>query len=213
MSGRLMLVASDRPIEPHTHLRIEVPAINHDLRFRDPRRFGGIWCFAGSKTHVGKRLGELGVEPLETNAATFRKILHRKRQIKALLMDQRIIAGLGNIYCDEALHAAGIHPLTPANTLEAARAGRLLRAIKSTLRRAIRHKGSTLADYRQADGEAGSFQKYHRVYRREGKTCQRCGTMITRIRAAGRSTYLCPRCQTGENVKKPKRQKVETRGN
>ena len=103
--------------------------------------------------------------------------------------------GLGNIYCDEALHAAGLHPLTKAGALDSRAAGRLLRAIKSTLRRAIRHKGSTMMDYRTASGANGSFQKYHRVYRRTDQPCRSCGTPIERIIAAGRSTFLCPKCQ------------------
>jgi formamidopyrimidine-DNA glycosylase len=111
------------------------------------------------------------------------------------LMDQQAVAGLGNIYCDEALHAAGLHPLTKAGALDSRAADRLLRAIKSTLRRAIRHKGSTMMDYRTAGGANGSFQKYHRVYRRTDQPCHSCGTKIERITAAGRSTFLCPKCQ------------------
>ena len=202
MSGRLTIVDRHEPVEPHTHLRIEIPSTGCELRFRDPRRFGGVWCLAGSDVApassrwVGRKLGPLGVEPLETTAAEFRRLLNRRRQVKALLLDQRIICGLGNIYCDEALHAAGIHPLTRAEELETKRADRLLRAIKSTLNRAIRFNGSTLTDYRQADGSAGSFQKYHRVYQRAAMPCRKCGTPIQRILAAGRSTFFCPTCQT-----------------
>lgn len=206
MTGRLTLVPRRQPIEPHTHLRIPIAGTARELRFCDPRRFGGIWCLAGGDRHVGRKLGEVGPEPLETTPAGFLRVLGRRRQIKALLMDQRMIAGLGNIYCDEALHAAGIHPLTRANTLDAMCAGKLLRAVKSTLRRAIRHNGSTMTDYRRADGQPGSFQKYHRVYRREGKPCRKCGTPITRIHAAGRSTFFCRCCQPrgGETAKNQK---------
>ncbi len=204
MSGRLTLVPSKTSIELHTHLRIAVPALESELRFCDPRRFGGVWCLAGGSRHVGKRLGEVGVEPLETTPGVFRRILTRRRQIKALLMDQRIIGGLGNIYCDESLHAAGIHPLRHANMLDSSEATGLLRAVKSTLRRAIRHNGSTLRDYRRADGQEGSFQRYHRVYGREGKPCRNCGTPITRIIAAGRSTFLCRCCQPRQQEKRRK---------
>lgn len=196
MTGRLTLAPTSHAIEPHTHLRIAIPALGHELRFRDPRRFGGVWCLTGNTAHVGKTLGEIGPEPLEMRSAAFGRILgNRHRQIKALLLDQRMIAGLGNIYCDEALHAAGIHPLTRSDTLGEHDARRLLRAIKTTLRKAIRHNGSTLTDYRQADGSEGSFQRLHRVYRREGKPCRNCGTAIVRIKVSGRSSHLCPTCQ------------------
>lgn len=202
MSGRLILapvaggrLTPDAPRDRHTHLRIAIPDRHCELRFCDPRRFGGIWCFAGGDRHVGRKLGELGPEPLELKAAQFRQILNRRRQIKSLLLDQRAVAGLGNIYCDEALHAARIHPRTRANALDQSESRRLLRAIKTTLNRAIRHNGSTLVDYRQADGTAGSFQRYHRVYQRTGDPCKRCGTTIKRIIASGRSTFLCLCCQ------------------
>lgn len=195
MSGRLYLCGVAESVEKHTHLRIRIAGTRRELRFRDPRRFGGIWCLTGSDRHKGKRLGEVGWEPLETTPAVFRRVLGRRRQIKALLLDQRAIAGLGNIYCDESLHAARIHPLAKAGNLDRATADRLLRAIKTTLRKAIRFGGSTFMDYRRADGAVGSFQRYHRVYNREGKPCHRCGTAIVRIRAAGRSTFLCPKCQ------------------
>ena len=195
MSGQLLLCDQDAPREAHTHLRIAIMRTTRELRFRDPRRFGGVWILAGGKKHVGRRLGELGPEPLELSAKEFRSVLSRRRQIKALLLDQRCIAGLGNIYCDEALHAAGVHPLTRADDLGVDRSARLLRSIKTTLRSAIRFNGSTLMDYRTADGEAGEFQKHHRVYQRTGQPCKNCRTPIERIIAAGRSTFFCPRCQ------------------
>ena len=195
MSGRLVLAPDGAPVERHTHLRITVANKRYELRFRDPRRFGGIWCFAGGDRHVGKTLGSLGPEPLELTPAPFRRILERHRQIKALLLDQRAIAGLGNIYCDEALFTARIHPLTQADRLSRTESARLLRAIKTTLNRAIRFNGSTLVDYRQPDGTAGSFRRHHRVYQRAGEPCRRCGTAIERIIAGGRSTFLCPTCQ------------------
>ena len=195
MSGRLHLCDIDDPLQKHTHLRIQFRAARCELRFLDPRRFGGVWCLADGRRHVGRKLSDVGLEPLDMTPAVFRRALNRHRQIKALLLDQHEVAGLGNIYCDEVLHAACIHPLTEAGDLDRAAAARLLRAIKSTLRRAIRFGGSTTADYRQADGQTGSFQKHHRVYHREGQPCPKCGTTIDRIRVAGRSTFLCPACQ------------------
>ena len=132
---------------------------------------------------------------MELTPARFVRLLSRSRQIKALLLDQRAIAGLGNIYCDESLHAAGIHPLTKANALDRPRAYRLLRAIKTTLRKAIRHKGTSFMDYRRADGTPGSFLRYLRVYQQTGEPCHNCGTPIERLAAAGRSTFICPCCQ------------------
>lgn len=195
MSGRLTLAPVRSAIEKHTHLRIKMAQRQVELRFCDPRRFGGVWWLTGSNTYVGRRLGSLGLEPLEMSAAQFRKIINRNRQIKALLLDQRMIAGLGNIYCDEALHRSRLHPLQSAADLEPDQAARLLRAIKSTLRQAITHRGSTLTNYRDAAGEPGEFQHMHRVYGREDQPCQSCGTKIVRIQAAGRSSHYCPACQ------------------
>ncbi len=223
MTGRMVVCADGEPVEKHTHLRIGIDASSRgnlnssgrlqqppplprgdqggssncskELRFIDPRRFGGVWCLTGGRKSIGKPLGEVGLEPLEMKPAAFRAAMNRRRQIKALLMDQTVIAGLGNIYCDESLHAAGIHPLTRADALDPKRANRLWRAIRATLRKAIRFNGSTLMDYRDADGREGSFQKLHRVYQRHGQPCRTCRTPIRRILAAGRSTFFCPRCQ------------------
>ena len=195
MTGQLTVRPTDDPLEPHTHLRIAIERTRRELRFRDPRRFGGVWCLTDRESRNGRMLGELGPEPLELTVADFRRLLGRKRQIKALLLDQRAIAGLGNIYCDETLHAASIHPLTRADLLDRQQSARLLRAIKTTLRRAIRFNGSTISDYRGADGQTGSFQRFHRVYQKKGSSCHTCDTPIERILAAGRSTFLCPSCQ------------------
>jgi len=195
MTGRLTVESVTAEVLPHTHLRIRVGDGTRELRFRDPRRFGGVWCFAGGARHVGRKLGPLGAEPLGLTPRAFGSLLARGRQIKALLLDQTVIAGLGNIYCDEALHASRIHPLTRASDLTDEQTRCLLRAIKSILRKAIAFRGSTLMDYRQADGTEGLFQRHHKVYQREGKPCRRCRTAIVRLIAAGRSTFVCPSCQ------------------
>jgi len=196
MTGRLTLCDAEVPVERHTHLRIAIDGSARELRFRDPRRFGGIWCETDSGGSRGRKLSPLGPEPLQLTAAQFRRMLARPRQIKAALMDQGFIAGLGNIYCDEALHAARIHPLTRADSLDVRTADGLLRAIKGVLRRAIRHGGSTLMDYRTAEGAPGYFQIHHRVYQRAGEPCRSCRTPIERIQAAGRSTFICSSCQS-----------------
>lgn len=198
MSGRITIAPSASFVEPHTHVRFLLSGRREELRFRDPRRFGGLWCLTpATRRHgyTGRQLGEVGLEPLTATPAPFRCALTRRRQIKALLMDQAVIAGLGNIYCDESLYAARIHPLTIAASLNRVACASLLRAVQRTLNRAIAHNGSTLADYRNADGEPGSFQRLHRVYQREGRPCRRCRTPIVRILAAGRSTFFCPACQ------------------
>jgi formamidopyrimidine-DNA glycosylase len=138
----------------------------------------------------------MGPEPLAMRTAQLAKKLSRTtRAIKNALMDQSVVAGLGNIYVDESLFDARLHPLTPANTLTSAETALLTKSIKRVLRRAIRHRGSTLRDYADADGNAGAFQRLHRVYDRKGKPCPRCKTAIERIVLGGRSTHFCPKCQ------------------
>jgi len=193
MTGRLSVQPAAEPRPKHTHfvLTTQDDGIG-ELRFSDPRRFGGIWWLGSD------RPGDdgMGPEPLRTRPqALARRLARTTRAIKNALLDQSVLAGLGNIYVDESLFAAGIHPLTPANALSRQQIGRLSRAIKSTLRRALRHRGSTLRDYRDADGAPGEFQKLHRVYDRKGQPCRCCRTPIERITLGGRSTHFCPRCQ------------------
>ncbi|WP_428937005.1 bifunctional DNA-formamidopyrimidine glycosylase/DNA-(apurinic or apyrimidinic site) lyase [Fontivita pretiosa] len=212
MSGRLTLEPADSPVLKHTHLilRLVTDATadrSHaglHLRFRDPRRFGGVW-WIGSETDGNGRDDKIGPEPLALRPAQLaRRLARTRRAIKSALLDQTLIAGLGNIYADESLFAARLHPLTPANSLDAEQIARLNRAIKTTLRRAIRHRGSSLRDYVDADGLAGAFQNRHRVYDRAGQPCPACRTPIARIVLSGRSTCFCPKCQ---RITKPSRWK------
>lgn len=205
MTGRLTLQHATDPAPKHTHLRIRIAGSEQELRFSDARRFGGVWWSEAFPDPDDRGQGDtqqrsvwrtpIGPEPLSLTPAEFQAILQRRRPVKTLLMDQTAIAGLGNIYCSEALHRAGIHPQTPACLLDREAAGQLLRAIKTTLRQAIRHQGSTFDDYRGADGREGSFQNHHRVYQRQGTPCRTCGAEIRRIVMAGRSTFYCPACQ------------------
>jgi formamidopyrimidine-DNA glycosylase len=138
----------------------------------------------------------MGPEPLTLRPKQLaQRLSNTRRAIKNALLDQNLIAGLGNIYVDESLHAAGVHPLTPANELDWPAVLRLNRGIKSTLRRALRHRGSTLRDYVDAEGGPGAFQKLHRVYDRAGQPCRECKSSIVRIVLGGRSTCFCPKCQ------------------
>lgn len=193
MSGRLTAEPPDAPILIHTHLIAEL-CLNRNtvqLRFRDPRRFGGIFW-------MGKLPDpeEIGPEPFDITSVRLEKILATTaRPIKSALLDQKLIAGLGNIYADEALFAAGIHPTLPANQLSKPQVAALNRAIRQVLKRAIRHKGSTLRDFVDSHGNKGSFQRLHRVYGRGGEPCIHCKAPLHRIVLAGRSTHFCPQCQ------------------
>ena len=141
-------------------------------------------------------LGPLGTDPLEISVQEFRARLATKRaRIKAVLLDQRVFRGMGNIYTDESLWRARIHPARLASALKHEEAARLYRAMQQVLRAAIRLGGSSISDYVNAEGQPGEFQIRHRVYQREGKKCSRCGALIRRITVAGRSSYFCPRCQ------------------
>jgi formamidopyrimidine-DNA glycosylase len=191
MSGRLTVEDSSTQLQKHTHLVISLHD-KHELRFNDPRRFGGIW-WIGDDYHPDTGLGPEALE--QTAADLAERLSHTRRAIKTALLDQSILAGLGNIYADEALFAAMIHPLTPANRLSCEQVTALSGAIKRVLNRALKHKGSTLRDYRNADGLPGDFQKLHRVYDREGKPCSNCGTPIRRLVISGRSSCFCPVCQ------------------
>lgn len=199
MTGRLLVADRDEEMEPHTHLRLTFRRRRQELRYCDPRRFGGIWLISGAegdgRLWVGRRLPPAGADPLEVSLGEFRSLLARARQIKALLLDQRVLGGVGNIYCDEALYRAGIHPRTPAGELDEAAVRRLRQVLRQVLAESIRAGGSSISDYRTADNVPGTFQRKHRVYGREGKPCRRCRTVIRRIIAAGRSSFLCPQCQ------------------
>jgi formamidopyrimidine-DNA glycosylase len=190
MTGRLSVEPRDAERLIHTHLILDLGA-GRQLRLRDPRRFGEIrWLGCESCDE------QMGPEPLVMRTSQLGEKLSRTtRAIKNALMDQRVVAGLGNIYVDESLFDARIHPLRRADQLSNAQVAQLTKSIKRVLKRAITHRGSTLRDYADADGNAGRFQRLHRVYDRKGKPCPRCKTPIERIVLGGRSTHFCPRCQ------------------
>ena len=196
MTGRLVLARRDQPLAPHTHVVLGLRDRAEEVRFQDPRRFGGLWWSGrGGRPEAGRFSAPLGPDALRVGLREFRTLAGRHRQVKALLLDQSAIAGLGNIYCDEALFRARIHPRTRASSLSADEVGRLHRAIRTVLREAIAAGGSSLRDYVDADGNPGWFQVRHRVYGREGEPCRRCRTSIARELLASRSTHYCPRCQ------------------
>lgn len=207
MTGRLTAVRPGIPIEPHTHVRIGFCNRKVELRFADARRFGGIWLLGADPSQVGwigRRRPPVGPDALVVSCEEFARRLARRRQIKALLLDQRVLGGVGNIYCDESLHRAGIHPAVRADRLSMEQIRRLYRTIRSVLAQAIRAGGSSISDYRNADNAPGWFQMRHRVYDREGRPCRRCETAIRRLVVAGRGTFICPRCQPPPRVRSPK---------
>lgn len=195
MSGSLRVVDAHAPPGRHDHVDFVVGA--RRLRLRDPRRFGAVlWTEAPPDAHP--LLRDLGVEPLSKRFDA--RLLHaltrgRRVPIKQFLMDARRIVGVGNIYASESLFLAGIRPQTAARRLSRAHCARLVKAIRATLRAAIRAGGSSLRDYVDSAGELGCFQLRCYVYGRAGEPCRRCATPIRRLIQAQRATYYCPRCQ------------------
>jgi formamidopyrimidine-DNA glycosylase len=199
MTGRLTVTSQKEPLAKHTHLRIGFRGQGAELRFCDPRRFGGVWLVNGSfdagGSWIGRRLPPVAADPLRISLSEWRGLLARRRQIKALLLDQKPISGVGNIYCDEALHRAGIHPLSRASDLSPEAVRRLYHALRRVLAAAIQAGGSSVSDYLDVDNVPGWFQTRHRVYGREGKPCRKCGTPIEKFVVSGRGTHICPKCQ------------------
>lgn len=190
MTGQMRVVPASAPCDKHDHLRLRMED-GREWRFNDTRKFGRAWLVAdpAEATH------DLGPEPLSDAfsagylAAT---LVGRRAPIKSLLLDQRLVAGIGNIYADEALYRAAIHPLRPGGSLDADEIAALAAAVKSVLAQALAEHGTTLRDYRRPDGSVGSFQNSLQVFRRDGEPCPRCGAPIRRIVVGGRSTHFCP---------------------
>jgi formamidopyrimidine-DNA glycosylase len=195
MSGSLRVLPRETPPGKHDHFDLELGDVL--LRLRDPRRFGAVlWSTGRVERH--RLLAGLGIEPLARDFDG--KRLHALTRgsslaIKQLLMDAKRIVGVGNIYANECLFQAGIHPRLRARRLSVARCARLASEIKATLRAAIRAGGSSLRDFSGAGGELGCFQMRYSVYDREGLQCRRCGTPVRRVVQGQRSTFFCPACQ------------------
>lgn len=195
MTGKLVLVPSEPPRGERDRLRLDFCESDIALAFEDTRRFGSLDVLHDPDDSSGL-LAELGPDALLVSLRDFRTLLAGSaRPVKALLLDQRVIAGLGNIYVDESLHRAGIHPRTPANGIDGDRVRRLHAGMRQILRKAILCRGSSVSDYRDSNGLPGSFQKYHLVYQRAGKPCSTCLAPIEYIKVGGRGTHLCPVCQ------------------
>lgn len=193
MSGHLAVVAADKPTDKHVHTVFELDN-GQELRFRDIRKFGRVYLVHDP----AQILGKLGPEPLESNftpAVLQERLNGRTRAIKPLLLDQQIVAGIGNIYADESLFYAKIRPTRPANTLSQNDFQALHGAIQKVLRLGIEREGASIELYVKPDGSKGDMQNAVAVFRRTGHSCYTCGQPIERIVLGGRSTHFCPHCQ------------------
>lgn len=198
LSGQLFLRNSEDPPDRFNHAKLGLGE-NLELRFNDLRKFGQFWLIPQKELKQNfDQIQKLGIDPLTRNFtfAHFKKILAGKStKIKALLMDQTKISGIGNIYSDEALFRAGIQPRTPAQKISRQRLQKLYHAIQTVLKEGIRHQGTSVQSYRETHGQKGQHQNYLKVYHRTGKPCPKCGTKIERLKIGGRSAHFCPRCQ------------------
>jgi formamidopyrimidine-DNA glycosylase len=197
MSGRLFYEAGGRAPEPHTHAVVRFSDAS-ELRYRDPRRFGLIAFHACRTLREIPELRALGIDPLGARLTPewlAGALARTRRDVKAFLLDQRRLAGLGNIYVCEALFRAGIHPARRCHTLDRGEAARLAAAVRAVLRAGVRNRGTTFSDFMDSDGEVGDNQRFLRVFQREGERCRRCRRPIERLRQGNRSSFFCPRCQ------------------
>lgn len=197
MSGQFVVTSSTAPLEPHTHVRLTL-ADARELRFVDPRRFGAVRVTPRTAVYTLPPLQSLGPEPLDAafNGAVLASRARRsKRAIRDVLLDQTVVAGVGNIYVSEALFVAGVHPLVSASRLGPQSYDALARAVTKVLRGSLEHGGTTLRDYRDADGNSGENQHHLMVYGRADEPCRLCGTPLRGFVHGGRSGVYCPTAQ------------------
>lgn len=220
MTGRLLLsevpdvtfdarFTGDDYVDKHTHFLLEfmdesvTPLPDLEIHFNDVRLFGKIWIVEDAQDIDNldvPGLRELGPDALGISLDDFEQVMKSKRAVKSILLDQKMIAGVGNIYADEALFHAGIHPATPGSSLTSKERDVLCLAIKFVLKQGIKYRGSSTSDYTATDGVEGTFQNYHRVYGKKGQECVNCGHVIERMKLIGRSTHFCPTCQPKRNT-------------
>ena len=195
MTGRLFVTQPGSRPEPHLRVLVALDD-GRALHFTDMRRFGSCRLFAPGAIDAWDFYKSLGPEPLDMDASAFRAALAGRRgRIKAVLLDQKVIAGIGNIYADEALFLAGIRPDAPADAVPEHKLDALFEAVRSVLLKAIEAGGSTIRDYRSAEGVEGSFQWTFNVYGRAGEPCSACGGKLASTKVAGRTSTFCARCQ------------------
>lgn len=195
MSGQLIYTEKDKEIDKHTHVIISLDD-GHQLRFIEVRKFGRMFLIPEDEPEKAKGFATLGPEPLEMTIEEFKEALEgRSGMIKPLLLNQKFIAGIGNIYVDEALFISGIHPIRKANTLTDREEELLFAAIRQVLLKGIKNRGTTKSDYVDAFGNAGENQNSLQVYGREGENCTKCGQELVKMKVGGRGTHYCPNCQ------------------
>jgi formamidopyrimidine-DNA glycosylase len=199
MSGQLLWVNAAEPLHKHTRVRLYFQG-NQELRFIDQRTFGQMWWIPPDQvpSQIMSGMGLLGPEPLslEFSQTYLTQVFKgRDRPIKNALLDQSLIAGLGNIYVDESLFLGGLHPTRPCRSLSAVQIQRLHQAIETVIKNALTQGGTTFSDFRQVSGVNGNYGLVAWVYRRAGEPCRHCQTPLEKIRLAGRSCHFCPQCQ------------------
>jgi formamidopyrimidine-DNA glycosylase len=209
MTGQIAPIAADIPLEKHTHVSFTLDD-GRELRYTDARRFGRMAYLTAAL--LAKEVAGAGADPLEVGATEFaERVRSRNARIKALLLDQSVFRGIGNIYADESLWRAKIHPARVGSKLSEKETQTLRRALQDILNRAIVMRGSSISDFLDANGEPGEYQRHHRAYGREGKPCYRCRIPIRRVIVAGRSSYFCPKCQPAPRSRRSKRRKIKSR--
>ncbi len=195
MTGQLIL-AQERPQADHIHITVSFADQGPSLFYRDARRFGGMTFYPDQAALQAGPLTKMGPDALGLEGEAFvQRLAGRKTPLKAALLDQSLLAGVGNIYADEALHRAGLSPLARPADLTTAQLLRLNAELQQTLREALAQGGSSVRNFIDAAGRAGTFQHAHRVYQRAGQPCPVCGAPVEKIVLAGRSTHFCPVCQ------------------
>jgi formamidopyrimidine-DNA glycosylase len=194
MTGQLTVTPHDAPVEPHTHVFMTLDDGREEIRFRDARRFGRLRSL--TRAELEKVLGALGPDAqLVTELQFLAAMKGRKGAIKSWLMNQNLVAGLGNIYADEALFEARVHPLSQPGRVPSGKAHALYKAVRKVLDHAVRLGGTTFSDYLDVEGRPGAFLKKLKVYQHTGEPCRRCGQAIRRIVIGGRSSHFCRQCQ------------------
>jgi formamidopyrimidine-DNA glycosylase len=193
MTGQIVPIIAAQPCEKHTHACFLLDD-NRELRYTDARRFGRLAYLSAGP--LAEELRAFGADPLEISSEEFvEQTRSRPARIKALLLDQSFLRGVGNIYADESLWRAKIHPARLGATLRKRQAATLHRVLREILEKAIVLRGSSISDFLDAEGQPGEYQQHHKAYGREGKRCYRCRAVIRRAIVAGRSSYFCPQCQ------------------
>ncbi len=196
MTGRFSVVDADAPRGRHDHLQWPLAGEGRALRYTDIRRFGRFRLLATDQVEPYLAQRGFGPEPFAVTGEEFaRRLGHGERPVKSALLDQRVVSGIGNIYADEILFAARIHPRTPVRRLSGARRERLHACMQTLLARAIDARGTTLSNFAALDGRAGEFAAQLSVFRRTGLPCPECGHAVSRVKLSGRSTHFCGRCQ------------------